>query len=113
MLAIVDLNGPARLCQRVEKMMKVSMLVLATAYLAAAPAAVGAQAQQQPKTAATSIPGNPSEVVCEKQEVTGSRLAHRRVCMTRSQWNDARRQDRQAVEKVQTERGLVAPTPGG
>jgi len=87
------------------------MLVLATAYLAAAPAAVGAQAQQQPKTAA--IPDNPSEVVCEKQEVTGSRLAHRRVCMTRSQWNDARHQDRQAVEKVQTERGLIAPTPGG
>lgn len=42
------------------------------------------------------------EVVCQKVEQTGSRLAVKRICMTRSQWSERRLQDRQAVEKVQT-----------
>ena len=46
-----------------------------------------------------------SEVVCEKQEVIGSRLQTRRVCMTRAQWADARRQDREFLEQKQTRRG--------
>lgn len=92
------------------KVMKLPMMVPLTLSLWAAPVVAGAQAQQQPQTAA---PANPNEVICEKQEVTGSRLAHRKVCMTRSQWEDTKRQDRSAVEKVQSERGLIAPVPGG
>jgi hypothetical protein len=49
---------------------------------------------------------DPNEVICEKQSVVGSRLTHRKVCLTRSQWDDARRQDRQEVEKAQTQRGM-------
>ncbi len=30
------------------------------------------------------------EIVCQKQEVVGSRLATRRVCMTRLQWREQR-----------------------
>jgi invasion protein IalB len=87
--------------------------VLVTAFFAV-PVAVSAQAQPQSPTATTALAAaDPNEVVCEKQEVTGSRLAHRKVCMTRGQWKDARSQDRAATEKVQTERGLIAPTPGG
>jgi hypothetical protein len=96
----------------VEKMMKVLMLVLTTASLAAAPTAAGAQAQS---TTATTAAPDPNEVVCEREEVTGSRLAHRKVCMTRSQWQDTRRQDRTAVEKVQMNRGMISEgaKPGG
>jgi hypothetical protein len=68
----------------------------------------GAQAPQ-PQPSATAQPAarpDVSEVICERQSVIGSRLAHRKVCMTRSQWDDARRQDRQATEKVQTQRGM-------
>jgi hypothetical protein len=91
--------------------MKVLVAVLSTALLAI-PAAAGAQAQQRPQ-AAPAV--NPDDVICEKQDVTGSRLAHRKVCMTRSQWQDARRQDRATVEKAQSERGMnSSPTqPGG
>ena len=46
------------------------------------------------------------ERVCEKLEVIGSRIATKRVCMTRAEWADARLQDRQAVERMQTHRGL-------
>jgi invasion protein IalB len=92
--------------------MRVSILVLLTVSFSAIPVAVSAQAQLQTE-AAVAQARNPNEVVCEKQEVTGSRLGHRKVCMTRSQWEDARRQDRSVVEKVQTERGMTAPIPGG
>lgn len=48
---------------------------------------------------------DPNEIVCEKQEVIGSRLATKKVCMTRAQWADAKAQDRQAIEQAQTQRG--------
>ena len=47
-----------------------------------------------------------SEKICQKVEVTGSRLAIKRVCMTRAQWADARLQDRQEIERIQTQRGM-------
>jgi hypothetical protein len=46
-----------------------------------------------------------NEVVCEKQEVLGSRLQTRRVCRTRAEWADLRLQDRQEIEKIQVQRG--------
>jgi hypothetical protein len=58
-------------------------------------------------TAAKSL--DPNEVICEKQEVLGSRLAAKRVCMTRSQWADAKSQDRQDIERAQMQRGDMAP----
>ena len=48
---------------------------------------------------------NANEVVCEKQEVTGSRISTKRVCMTRAQWAEQRHEDRMEIEKVQTQRG--------
>jgi len=49
---------------------------------------------------------DPNKVVCETQEVTGSRITTRRVCKTRAQWADLLLQDRQEVEKVQVQRGM-------
>lgn len=49
---------------------------------------------------------DPNEVICEKQKVTGSRLSVKRVCKTRAQWMDQQLQERQEVEKVQTQRGM-------
>jgi hypothetical protein len=57
--------------------------------------------QSQPSTTAQTAGPDMNEVVCERQEVTGSRLARKKVCMTRAQWADSRLQDRQATEKVQ------------
>jgi predicted secreted protein len=63
-------------------------------------------AAPQPPTPTAKGDLDPNEVVCEKQEVIGSRLAVRRVCMTRSQWAERRMEDRQATEKIQTKRGV-------
>ena len=49
---------------------------------------------------------NTDDVVCEKVEVIGSRLAAKRICMKRSEWAERRLQDRQEVDKTQTARSL-------
>lgn len=46
---------------------------------------------------------DPNEIVCEKVEVLGSRLDTKRVCMSRAQWAQRRRSDREEVEKAQTQ----------
>jgi hypothetical protein len=49
---------------------------------------------------------DPNEVVCEKQEVIGSRLGRKKVCHTRAEWADLKLQDRQELERAQTRRGM-------
>jgi hypothetical protein len=44
---------------------------------------------------------DPNEVVCERQEVIGSRLAKKKICMTRQEWTEQRREDRNTVERHQ------------
>jgi len=46
------------------------------------------------------------EVVCEKSEVVGSRVATKKVCKTRAEWAEMRRTDRQAIDKAQTNLGI-------
>ncbi len=45
---------------------------------------------------------DPNEMVCKKEEVLGSRLQTRKVCMTRAEWAEQRHLDRQNVERSQT-----------
>jgi predicted secreted protein len=60
---------------------------------------------QNPAPAATAKPAPTSDdankLICQKVEVIGSRLAVKKVCMTQSQWDQTRLQDRQFVEKIQ------------
>lgn len=46
-------------------------------------------------------PLDPNEKVCEKITMVGSRLATKRICATRAEWADYRRQDRDALDKAQ------------
>lgn len=62
-------------------------------------------AQQPQQNAAKSIK-DPNEIVCEKQEQLGSRIASQRVCKTRAEWAEERRLNRQDIEKVQTQRDM-------
>lgn len=50
---------------------------------------------------------DPNEVVCRKEEVLGSRLQSRKICMTRSEWAEATRQQRADVERRQVQRGTA------
>lgn len=68
-------------------------LVVAFGVFVAAPAA----SQEAPKNNGY----DPDKEICEKIYVLGSRLAVKRVCMTRAQWEERRRDDRQAIEAAQ------------
>jgi len=44
---------------------------------------------------------DPNRIICEKQEVLGSRVATKKVCLTAAQWAERKREDREAIEKGQ------------
>lgn len=48
---------------------------------------------------------DPNRVICEKQQVVGSRLASKRVCMTAAEWEVRRLEERMVIDKQQTQRG--------
>ena len=48
-----------------------------------------------------SVATDANEKVCEKITIVGSRLATKKICATRAEWADYRRQDRDAVDKAQ------------
>ena len=77
-----------------------AMLAGLAGVLTSAPAMAGTPAPASQKTP------DPNEVICEKQQVLGSRLATRRVCRTRAQWTDLKMQDRQDLERTQMQRGM-------
>ena len=62
-------------------------------------AAVPAFAEQEDSTGKKR--GDPNEMVCETQGQLGSRLAKKRVCMTRAQWAERRALDRDVVHRTQ------------
>jgi hypothetical protein len=81
-----------------------SFAVFITAPALAAPDATTAQpqqpqAQQASQTAAQIAYEN--QIVCQKEEVTGSRLGSHRVCMTRGEWARSRMEDKAWVERMQ------------
>lgn len=46
---------------------------------------------------------DPNRMVCEKQAQAGSRLVTKKICMTAAEWQAKRLEDRQALEKAQTQ----------
>ena len=50
---------------------------------------------------------DPNQMVCEKHEVLGTRLATKRVCKTRAEWAEERRLERQTIERAQVSGGCV------
>jgi len=74
--------------------------LFALAIAATVPATAAAPAHAQPTTA-----NDPNEKVCENISVIGSRLAKKRVCATRAEWEEQRRQDRLAVDQIQKQIG--------
>jgi hypothetical protein len=75
--------------------------IIALAPFALTLAAEAPPAASQPQQANGAQTDYYNQVVCQKQEVTGSRLAVRRVCKTRAQWAADQLQDRQDLEKIQ------------
>jgi len=78
--------------QEVSMLTKLSFILIASLAIgSAAPAE-----QPNPKK-----PYDPNEKVCETIKTLGSRLTTRRVCATRAEWAEQRKQDREETEKAQ------------
>ena len=45
--------------------------------------------------------GDPDQIVCINERVTGSRLSTQRVCRTRREWEEHKSEMRKTMEKVQ------------
>lgn len=52
---------------------------------------------------------DPNEKVCENQKVLGSRLAVRRVCATRAEWEERRQRERDIIDRTQVQRCAINP----
>lgn len=47
---------------------------------------------------------NPNErVICKKEDVIGSRLASKEVCLTAREWQERKEADREQLEKIQSD----------
>jgi hypothetical protein len=86
-------------------MRKLVCMSLGAALLGAVPVPSLAQTATPADQSAKQKTVDPNEMVCERQESIGSRIASKRVCMTRAQWADRRLQDRQELDRVQIQRG--------
>lgn len=58
-----------------------------------------------PALGAAPKPADPNEKICEKVEVIGSRVAMKRVCLTRAQWADKRKAEREFTSDLQRSMG--------
>lgn len=61
----------------------------------------GAQAAP-PAAQGTPDPKDADPMVCEKVEVTGSRIGSKKVCMRKSQWAEQRNDDKMLIDRSQT-----------
>ena len=52
---------------------------------------------------------NPDEIVCIREQPIGTRLGARRVCRTRAEWVEHRRQFRQSIERAQQQAQTSTP----
>jgi invasion protein IalB len=76
------------------------------AIAAATPSFAQIEAQPQ-QPAAAAKPSDAGQMICEKQVDTGSRLSSHKICHTRSQWEQLRRDDRSELERVQMQRPMT------
>ncbi|MBO9516952.1 MAG: hypothetical protein J7493_02680 [Porphyrobacter sp.] len=78
---------------------------------AAAPVLAGSPAPQAaPAVAGTPVAQNDIDkkdpMICERVTEIGSRLRAKKICMTKSQWEEQRRGDRSNIERSQIQRGM-------
>ncbi len=77
-------------------------LVFVAALLAAAPAAAPAGTTTVAPMKADKAKPGPNEVVCRKEPVLGSRMKSR-ICMTQGEWDARQAQDRDDLNRAQTQ----------
>jgi len=81
-------------------MKKLAILSLVLVPISAAVAQGSGPTPAAPSTTTQSYDGN--QTICRTVRDTGSRLARTRLCMTRAEWDQRRRDTRSNLERAQT-----------
>ena len=76
--------------------------VLTFSFAAALSASAGAQSASPPSTNQTPATSDPKKIVCQRVDEIGSRLQTKQVCKTAEEWAADQRDNRQAVEQIQS-----------
>ena len=87
-------------------MLKQLIAVALTATLAAP---VVAQVSSIESSRPAPKPRDPNAKICEKIDITGSRLGSRKICMTAAQWAQQRQDHRNDLERAQKNVGILNP----
>lgn len=82
--------------------MKAHVLKFAAAVLLGGGIAAGVHAAPSDQSASSKEEVDPGKKICRSMGETGSRLKVTKVCMTKAEWDDLRRQQRMAIEHGQT-----------
>ncbi|MEA3030585.1 MAG: hypothetical protein QOG13_1910 [Sphingomonadales bacterium] len=59
---------------------------------------------EAPSSSGSETTSNPNQTICRSMPNTGSRVSRTRVCMTRAQWDERRRETRDTLEHAQSSR---------
>jgi len=66
----------------------------------------GAVVSQPIPASVTPAADKDDPVICEREQELGSRLRARKVCMRKSEWEEQRHQNRQLIDRSQTQQPL-------
>ncbi|MCY7279497.1 MAG: hypothetical protein LH610_01115 [Sphingomonas bacterium] len=86
-----------------------SKLVVLAALLMIPAAPVAAQVTSIQSARPAGKVQDPNRKLCEKLDVTGSRLGFRKVCMTAKEWATQRQDHRNDIERAQKNAGILNP----
>ena len=53
-------------------------------------------------------PADPNQKICQVITPVGSRVSTKKICATRAEWEERKKDDRAAVEKAQTQKCMSA-----
>lgn len=81
------------------RLSSVLMTLSVLCWIGSATAAAGEADPSSPPTARPKL--DPNQRICEDVTQVGSRLATKRICATRAEWAEMRKQDRDAVDDAQ------------
>lgn len=82
--------------------MQSSFLKLAAAALLFGGVAAGVHAAPAEQSVSGKDDADPNKKICRSMGETGSRLKVKKICMTKAEWEEQRRQQRMAIEHGQT-----------
>ncbi len=97
----------------IEMLSKSPLLVCASLAFFVCETASVAQQSPPPQPVQSKPKSNAHDRICETIGVTGSRLGGTRVCATRAEWEEMRRQDQDAIQRAQVSACLPQSNAGG